>query len=98
MCFQFLYLISFSNRPLRVDIEFSITTLSSDYKHIKLFQIKKHIPNRIAENSNGKVIHTNQKTPILTKIISLDSHIYINTAIYIQDEQFNISINSGSPK
>jgi len=55
MCFQFLYLISFSNRPLRVDIEFSITTLSSDYKHIKLFQIKKHIPNRIAESSNGKV-------------------------------------------
>jgi|TARA_B110000240_G_scaffold185610_1_gene221362 hypothetical protein len=55
MCFQFLYLISFFNRPLRVDIEFSITTLSSDYKHIKLFQIKKHIPNRIAENSNGKV-------------------------------------------
>jgi len=52
MCFQFLYLISFSNRPLRVDNEFSITTLSSDYKHIKLFQIKKHIPNRIAESSN----------------------------------------------
>ncbi len=63
MCFQFLYLISFSNRPLRVDNKFSITTLSSDYKHIKLFQIKKHIPNRIAKSSNRNFNIHKQKKP-----------------------------------
>ena len=63
MCFQFLYLISFSNRSLREDNEFLITTLSSDYKHIKLFQIKKYIPNRIAESNNRNFINTHkQKT------------------------------------